>query len=139
MDTFTSEQLVPRLHGGVVTALRAHQERGDEVVIVSAALMPVVEGLARHLRVGSCEGTRLAVRDGVFTGALSGKALYGPEKARAARRIVEERDADAASCSAYADHETDVELLELVGHAVAVNPRPGLAAVAEERGWRIMR
>jgi HAD superfamily hydrolase (TIGR01490 family) len=138
MDTFTREELVPRLHGGALTALRGHQERGDEVVIVSAALMPVVEGLARHLRVGSCEGTRLAVLNGVFTGMVSGKALYGPEKALAARRILDERGTDAESCSAYADHETDVELLELVGHAVAVNPRPGLAAVAEQRGWRIM-
>lgn len=138
MDTFTREELVPRLHDGAVTALQAHQDRGDEVVIVSAALMPVVEGLARRLRVRSCEGTRLVVRDGVFTGEVYGRALYGPEKARAARRILEERGVDAAACSAYADHETDVELLELVGHAVAVNPRRGLAAVARERGWRVM-
>lgn len=138
MDSFTSEELVPRLHPGAVSALREHQVRGDEVVIISAALMPVVQGLARHLGVESCEGTRLEEKDGVFTGTVIGRALYGPEKVSAARRLLEVRRVDALSCSAYADHETDVDLLELVGSPVAVSPRPGLAAVARERGWRII-
>lgn len=138
MDRFTSEELVPRLHAGAVSALRAHQVRGDEVVIVSAALLPVVQGLARHLGVDSCEGTRLEERGGVFTGTVVGRALYGPEKVSVARRLLELRGADALSCSAYADHETDMALLELVGSPVAVSPRPGLAAVARERGWGII-
>ena len=138
MDRFTAEELAPRLHAGAVSALRDHRERGDEVVIVSAALMPVVEGLARHLSVDSCEGTRLEERDGAFTGAVAGRALYGPEKVSAAKRVLEDRGVDASSCSAYADHESDLDLLELVGHPVAVSPRAGLAAVARERGWRII-
>jgi len=138
MDRFTREDLTPRLHVGAVAALRQHQERGDEVVIVSAALMPVVEGLARHLGVRSCEGTRLETSGGTYTGSVAGKALYGAEKRTVAHRILEERGADPERCYAYADHETDVDLLGLVGHPVAVSPRPGLAAVARERGWQII-
>jgi HAD superfamily hydrolase (TIGR01490 family) len=138
MERFTRDVLVPRLHPGAVSALNHHKERGDEVVMLSAALTPVVEGLARHLEVSWFAGTDLEEHDGVYTGAVSGKALYGVEKVEVARRFLHDLGADPGSCWAYADHETDVDLLELAGHPVAVNPRPALATAARERGWRII-
>ena len=38
---------------------------------------------------------------------------------------------------AYSDAFTDLALLELVGHPVAVNPDRALAKVADERGWEV--
>ncbi|MHB1343055.1 MAG: HAD family hydrolase [Thermoleophilia bacterium] len=138
MDVFAVQVLQPRLHEGAVDALRLHQQRGEDVVIVSAALAPVVDALGRLLGVQDCEGTPLAVSDGVYTGRLAGRAVYGPEKVRVAREHLAARGVDPARCAAYADHETDVELLEAVGVPVAVSPRPVLAAIARERGWRIL-
>ena len=83
-------------------------------------------------------GTRLEVRDGRYTGEVVGRAVYADEKVRAARRLLDEAGLDPAACAAYADHETDVALLESVGHPVAVNPRPGLLRVAGERGWPVI-
>ncbi len=138
MDVFAVHVLQPRLHEGAVDALRRHQQRGDDVVIVSAALAPVVDALGRLLGVRDCEGTPLAVSAGVYNGRLAGRAVYGPEKVRVAREYLVARGADPRRCSAYADHETDVELLEAVGIPVAVSPRPVLAVIALERGWRIL-
>ncbi len=138
MDRFVGEKLVPRLHGAAVAALREHQRVGDEVVIVSAALAPVVEGLGRHLGVTVCEGTRLEQRAGVYTGRLEGLSLYGAEKSRVALAYAADRGVELGSCSAYADHETDVDLLQAVGRPVAVNPRPALAKIALERGWPVI-
>lgn len=138
MDVFADEVLRPRLHPGAVEALRGHQRRGDTVVIVSAALAPVVEALGRLLGVEDLAGTPLAVSGGEYTGQLAGRAVYGPEKVRAARAYLTRGAVDPGRCSAYADHETDVDLLELVGEPVAVSPRPALAAIARERGWRVI-
>lgn len=138
MDVFAEEELGPRLHAGAVEALRDHQARGDGVVIVSAALTPVVDALGRLLGVSDRVGTPLETERGVYTGGLAGKAVYGPEKVRVAREYLAARGADPLRCSAYADHETDVGLLELVGHPVAVSPRPALADTARARGWRIL-
>ena len=138
MDAFTREMLVPRLHEGAVAALRAQRSAGGRVVILSAALDPLVRGLARELGVAESVGTALEVRDDRFTGEVVGRAVYGDEKLRAARRVLDVARLDALECSAYADHETDVALLESVGHPVAVNPRPGLLRVARERGWPVI-
>ncbi|MBU2603528.1 MAG: HAD-IB family hydrolase [Actinobacteria bacterium] len=138
MDRFTEEALVPRLHEAAVAALREHQRVGDEVVIVSAALAPVVEALGRRLGVTSCAGTRLEQRGGVYTGRLDGLSLYGTEKSRVALAFATTHGVALENCAAYADHETDVDLLGAVGRPVAVSPRPALARIALERGWPVI-
>jgi phosphoserine phosphatase len=107
-------------------------------VVLSAAIAPLVGSLGRMIGVEVCEGTRLEAVGGRYTGRIEGRPLYGPEKARFARRYLEERGVDPVRCAAYADHETDVDLLRLVGRPVAVNPRPGLLSIATTEGWSVI-
>src|SRR5680860_1339534 len=67
---------------------------GDEIVILSAALQPLVDALGRALGVKDCEGTRLERKDGIYTGQVIGRPLYGSEKARVARAYWEGQGAD---------------------------------------------
>ncbi len=138
MERFTAEVMVPRLHPGAVAALDAHQNDGNRVVVVSAALQPLVEALCRRLGVTEYAGARCEVVDGRYTGRLEGPVPYAAQKARVAEKFIAEWGADPADCWAYADHDTDLELLRFVGHPVAVNPRPGLREVAEREGWPIL-
>jgi len=39
---------------------------------------------------------------------------------------------------AYADSQTDLHLLEMVGHPVAVYPEEDLRHTADQRGWQIV-
>lgn len=39
----------------------------------------------------------------------------------------------------YSDSINDLPLLEAVDEAVAVDPDPRLAAIARERGWRVLQ
>jgi HAD superfamily hydrolase (TIGR01490 family) len=138
MARFSAEVMVPRLHPASVAALAEHQAEGDLVVVVSAALDPLVEALCAHLGVTERAGARCEVVDGRYTGRLLGPVPYSAEKARVAARFIAQCGADAGECWAYADHDTDLELLRSVGHPVAVNPRPGLRAEAEREGWPIL-
>jgi HAD superfamily hydrolase (TIGR01490 family) len=138
MARFTEEEMVPRLHPAAVAALAEHQAEGDEVVVVSAALQPLVEALCRWLGVAHYAGALCQIVDGRYTGRLLGAIPYAGEKARVAERFIAEYGADPADCWAYADHDTDLELLRFVGHPVAVNPRPGLRSEAERQGWPIL-
>jgi hypothetical protein len=45
---------------------------------------------------------------------------------------------DLANSYAYSDSITDLPMLELVGHPVAVNPDSELLRVARQEGWRVM-
>ncbi len=138
MDDFTARVLTPRLHPGAVMALARHRDAGDRVVILSAALEPLVEGLARRLGVVEWVATGVEMQDGRYSGRLSGRPLYGVEKVAAAQRVLDEGGVDPSRCFAYADHETDIAVLESVGHPVAVRPSGRLLQVARDRGWTVL-
>ena len=83
-------------------------------------------------------GTVSQVVDGRYTGRLAGPFCYGAGKADVLRALAAEHGYDLDSSYAYSDSVSDLPMLELVGHPVAVNPEAELRAVAAERGWPVV-
>ncbi len=67
------------------------------------------------------------VVDGVYTGRPTGLFVYGQEKARAIELLAEREGLDLENSYAYSDSASDLPMLRLVGHPVAVNPDSELA------------
>ena len=105
--------------------------------MLSASGLEVVEPIAALVGADRCQATRMAIRNGRYTGEIE-LYLYGERKAQAARDIAAARGYRLADCRAYSDSITDLPLLEAVGHPTAVNPDRALRRVAEERGWPIL-
>lgn len=138
MTCFAEEAMAPRLHPSAVAALHQHAAEGDRVVVLSAALEPVVKALCSQLGVTEYAGARCRLGSDRYTGGIVGSIPYGELKARIAARFMRRWEADPADCWAYADHETDLFLLRSVGHPVAVRPRPRLLQVARDAGWPVI-
>jgi hypothetical protein len=75
----------------------------------------------------------------VYTGRPEGPFTYRDGKAQAIRERAAEEGIDLAESYAYSDSESDLPMLRVVGHPVAVNPDAELERIAREEGWRIMR
>jgi len=138
MARFTDEVLAHRFHPAATAALAEHLAEGDRVVVISAALDPVVRALCRRLGVEAYVGTPCEVAEGRYTGRLTGPSPHADEKTRVAAEYMSRWAADPSDCWAYADHGTDLALLRSVGHPVAVNPKPALREAAEQAGWAIL-
>ncbi len=138
MDRFTDEVLAPRFIPSVTAAMVEHQSAGDHVVVISAALEPVVGAVCRRLGVADYTGTVCEVRMGTYCGRLVGPSPHGDQKEGVAAEYMRRWGVDAARCWAYADHGSDLALLRSVGHPVAVNPRPELLEAAREAGWPVL-
>ena len=54
------------------------------------------------------------------------------------RQFAADHDLDLDASWAYSDSVSDLPMLELVGHPVAVNPDAELARIARERNWQVM-
>jgi putative phosphoserine phosphatase/1-acylglycerol-3-phosphate O-acyltransferase len=119
--------------------LRAHRNAGHTVVIATSATQFQAAPFARELEVEHLLCTRLEVRDGVLTGGLAGRTLWGKGKLVAVQRFAAEDGIDPGECHAYANGDEDVDLLRAVGHHHAVNPQPELAIAAEASGWPVLR
>lgn len=138
MDRFVDEELVPRFHPAATAALAEHLAEGDHVMVISAALHPVVKALCRRLSVVHYVGTPCEVVGGRYSGRLTGPSPHADEKVRVAATFMERWGVAPHDCWAYADHGTDLPLLRSVGHPVAVNARAPLLKAAQQEGWPIL-
>ena len=133
----TLDEIVdPMVFEEAIQLIEEHKAAGDDVIIISSSGTDIVEPIGQRLGVDLAIGTQVAIEDGEYTGEILFYA-YGPGKADAMRSLADERGYDLAECYAYSDSHTDLPMLEVVGHPVAVNPDSELRAIAEERDWQI--
>lgn len=118
--------------------LDMHAEAGRDRYIVSATPQELTDPLAESLGLEGSVGTSSEIVDGCYTGDLAGPFVYGAGKAEAIEKLAAERGYDLRLSYAYSDSSSDLPMLELVGHPVAVNPDRSLEAVAHQRGWPIV-
>jgi len=117
--------------------VREHEERGHVVAIVSGATKFVVRPLAERLGVQHFLYTRLEVEDGRFTGRVVEPICFEEGKIYWIQHFIERHGIDLAKSFFYTDSITDLPLLDLVGHPVAVNPDPLLYRTAVRRRWPV--
>jgi len=125
-----------------------HARQGHQIVLLSGTLEPLALGVARALEDDLAArgitatirvlATRLEERDGKWTGKISGEAMFGEAKARAAKRLAEKMQLNLERCYAYGDSLNDRWLLAMVGNPAAVNPSNDLASLAQTFGWPVV-
>ena len=132
--------MIPTQRLEVVTRLREHQVKGHKVVIISGMLSPALELLRTHLGADGCIGTESEIRDGRYSGRSVPPAIMGADKAIQAREYFQARgmQVDWSASFAYGDSITDRDMLELVGHPVAVYPDRKLYALAQSENWEVL-
>ncbi len=127
-----------QIHREVWDLLQAHQERGHRVVIATSATRMQVQAIADALGVDALLCTELEVVDGQLTGQVAGPSPYGPGKAQAVRDDATLHGVSLEDSFAYSNGREDVELLETVGHPMAVSPDLELRDEAERRLWPVL-
>jgi HAD superfamily hydrolase (TIGR01490 family) len=130
--------VLPRLYPQMLRVAWEHQDAGRPVYIVTAASQEMAEILAHVLHFDGGIGSRSEVKDGVYTGKPAGPFTYRQGKAVAIRQLAAEENIDLSESYAYSDSGSDLPMMRIVGHPVAVNPDAALRAEALEQGWQIM-
>jgi HAD superfamily hydrolase (TIGR01490 family) len=129
------EVIEPIVYDEALELIRQHKAAGRRVFIISASPEEIVAPLAQYLGVDEAIASRARLdADGRYTGEVEFYS-YGPFKAEAMREVAAREGIDLASSYAYSDSATDVPMLEVVGHPVAVNADRELGRIAREREW----
>ena len=133
------EQLAAQIYPESRALVRAHQQQGHTLAIISSATRYQVDPFARDMDIDHVLCTKLEVRDGAFTGRVVKPTCYGEQKAVAASDLAEELGVELDRSYFYTDSHEDLPLLEAVGYPRPLNPNRRLAAVAAKRGWPTRR
>jgi putative phosphoserine phosphatase/1-acylglycerol-3-phosphate O-acyltransferase len=118
--------------------VRAHQQMGHTVAVASAASEYQITPVARDLGIEHVVCTRLEVVEGLLTGRVVGKMVWGDQKAASVRAFARTRGLDLAASYAYGNGAEDVAFLGTVGLPAAVEPHPGLRDAAAKFGWPVL-
>ena len=140
--TALGDDIIPRLVDDVRLEaqgfLELHREAGRDTYMVTASPIEIVRRLAQELEMTDAIATVAEIVDGKYTGELSEPFCYGPGKALAIEKLAAEKGYDLDICYSYSDSVSDLPMLELVGHPVAVNPDRELERIARARSWPIV-
>lgn len=138
---FLREVIAPAITPQARALVRAHQQDGDTVILVTATNEFVTRPIAQAFGIDELIAIELARGPGGWiTGEIQGTPSFREGKVRrvgdwlAARGL----DWDRAHVTFYSDSMNDLPLLERAQQPVATNPSPPLRALASERGWRIL-
>jgi HAD superfamily hydrolase (TIGR01490 family) len=131
--------VLPRLYPRMLDIAYAHQDAGRPIFICTAAAQEMAELMAIVLTFDGAVGSVSEVVDGHYTGRAGGPFTYREGKAEAIRALAEREGIDLGASWAYSDSESDLPMLRLVGHPVAVNPDSELGRVARMEGWEVLR
>jgi len=119
--------------------LDQHRQAGDLVFLVSSGPLPMVERIAREFGAQHAVGTHFEVKSGRYTGRALPPTVIDTYKASATQDYIRSSglSVDLPASFAYADAISDLSLLEMVGHPVAVYPDQALRAIDVQRAWKI--
>jgi HAD superfamily hydrolase (TIGR01490 family) len=133
-----NEIIEPLIYYEALELIDHHLAEGDEVWLVSMAPSEIVEPFAELLGITGAIASRAKIdAEGKFTGEMEFFA-QGENKAVAMRELAQERGINLGESFAYSDSETDIPMLEAVGHAFAVNPDRTLTKLAHDKEWPIL-
>lgn len=135
-----NEYLLPAKRADVVERLKEHRAQGHLVVIASGSFTPCLDMIGKYFGVDHLIGTQVEVRSERYTGNIIPPLITGIAKAEKIQELLSARgvDVDWSSSYAYGDSFTDRNMLELVGHPVAVYPDKKLHRLANQKGWEIL-
>lgn len=138
-DAFVADRLAHGLRPGASAAISFHRQRGDRLILVTAAVDMIAEPLGRALGFDEIIATRMSwdAGAGVPVPVLHGANCYGAEKLRRIDEIRALRPFHGP-IFAYSDHVSDLELLCQADHGIAVNPSSGLRRAAPTCGIEIV-
>lgn len=126
-----------RLFKEGIERVRWHQRQGHITVIASGSHLVITQTIADYLGMDLALGTQVEYEEGRATGRVIGRPVFGDDKARMIRSLMQKHDILWEQSYAYTNEVVDLTTLEMVGHPVAVNPDDELRAIARQRDWEI--
>jgi HAD superfamily hydrolase (TIGR01490 family) len=135
---FFEEEIARQVRPGALSALQTHRSQSHLLVMLTSSSNLLSRLVADRLGFDQVLCNELEVVDGVFTGELAGPLCYGEGKLALASALAQTKQIALSDCFFYTDSFSDVSVMEVVGHPVAVHPDPRLQRRAKKRGWPIV-
>ena len=130
--------LKPAIYPGTKELIAQSKKIGQRQIVISGALDFTIEKLVDYLGIEEYAANRLEFVNGYATGRILPPVMASATKAKWMREYAEKNDINLSESYAYSDSISDLPMLSIVGHPVAVNPDFRLKQTAMQHDWAIL-
>lgn len=122
----------------VVSELQTAVAEGYRCVLVSGAYTDLLQVIAKNLGFDLVIGCDMAFKEGIYNRRQKPAFVEGGEKLEQLKKAIKWESVDWQASRSYGNSYSDLEIMQIVGEPVAVNPEPILLAHALQHKWRIL-
>jgi HAD superfamily hydrolase (TIGR01490 family) len=137
-DELFEEVLKPAIFDGTPELIAQGKKIGQRQIVLTGALDFTIDRLMDHLGIDDFVANRLEFVNGYATGRVLPPVMASATKAKWIREYAEREDINLSESYAYSDSISDLPMLSIVGHPVAVNPDFRLKQTALQHDWAIL-
>ena len=130
--------LKPAIYAGTAELIAQGKKIGQRQVVLTGALDFTIDKLMGHLGIDDYVANRLEFVNGYATGRVLPPVMASATKAKWIREYAERENINLSRSYAYSDSISDLPMLSIVGHPVAVNPDFRLKQTALQHDWAIL-
>jgi HAD superfamily hydrolase (TIGR01490 family) len=130
--------LKPAIYDGTPELIAASRKTGQKQIVITGALDFTIDRLMNYLGIDEYKANRLEFVNGYATGRILPPVMASATKAKWMREYAEKNDINLSESYAYSDSISDLPMLSIVGHPVAVNPDFRLKQTATQHDWAIL-
>ena len=130
--------LKPAIFDGTPELIAQSKKIGQRQIVITGALDFTIKRLMEHLGIDEFMANRLEFVNGYATGRLLPPVMASATKAKWIREYAEKNDINLSESYAYSDSISDLPMLSIVGHPVAINPDFRLKQTALQHDWAIL-
>jgi HAD superfamily hydrolase (TIGR01490 family) len=137
-EELLQEVLKPAIFPGTLELIEQAKKIGQRQVVLTGALDFTIKRLTDHLGIDDFVANRLEFVNGYATGRVLPPVMASATKAKWIREYAERENINLSESYAYSDSISDLPMLSIVGHPVAVNPDFRLKQTALQHDWAIL-
>ena len=126
-----------KMFSKALSTLKEFKDNNYKIVLVSGGVDFLLKPLSKELNT-DCIAVSLVELLGFFTGEIEGVPLTREIKANLLKQHADKNNVDLTASYALGDSFNDVQMMECVGHPIAVNPDFCLRKIARKKGWQIV-
>lgn len=122
----------------VVKKLQEHRKNNVYTMLVSGAFVPLLEAVTQSFHFDQIIGTEVPFHKNAFDETTPIFHIQGQRKTDKILQALKNHTIDWDNSYAYGDSYSDLPVLQLVGHPIAVDPDDQLRTHAKRHGWQIL-
>ena len=115
-----------------------HRSRGDTLLVITATNSFITWPIVKRYGIENLLATEPEIKDGRFTGKVSGIPCYKDGKIDNLMPWLKEHQESLTDSTFYSDSNNDLPLLRLVDRPVVVNADSILKEAAYQNDWEIL-